>query len=655
MIRFCDTEVFNIIENSTSREDLDVCRCPDKLILSKDFWQEARAYFELYPKAFVLVVDRKGEMKGFAYDDAPGYYYIEDGLKLLKKKEAQAYFSEKYRQVQMIVIMDLNELAWNCYSVFSEMGYDICVIGEKWEWFGIKNKNNYLNYPDHAKFYIYAEGTDFTRIEEGGSHVRFKKVQNSFSFVTDFNQEMMKLAYREEINKLLYKGISVFECLVPNIVENKTELEETCIRKRVSLEKYCDPLYENKAEIEKYLFEMYGQENVKAILEEGGCVSGGKGRYIPAGEFLGQTVVNTSYDKRIYLIGPCIVGGYGCVADDSLMGKLQKKVDQFKYQVIALYIDLHKWDEWKKKIANIPIRAKDIVMIVNARKWFPAGKSVCNTIDVSPLYNDKNRKSMFCGETLHTNPEGNRILADYIYEGYLKKEILHLTQKQENFFLQKGELLQEDAINDIMDYTAKMKRDGYGNVGAIVMNCNPFTFGHKYLIEYAAGKVDFLYVFVVEEDRSFFEYQDRFWMVQKGTEELANVAVVPSGSWVLSYKTMPIYFEKEYKQDVDVDAYMDLEIFCRYIAPPLGIGTRFAGEEPFDLVTQQYNRQMEKVLGDFGIEFKEIRRLQMKNKIISASYVRKCMKKGKWEEIQNFIPEESYQVCLKYQDKISKS
>ena len=145
MIRFCDTEVFNIIENSTSREDLDVCRCPDKLILSKDFWQEARAYFELYPKAFVPVVDRKGEMKGFAYDDAPGYYYIEDGLKLLKKKEAQAYFSEKYRQVQMIVIMDLNELAWNCYSVFSEMGYDICVIGEKWEWFGIKNKNNYLS------------------------------------------------------------------------------------------------------------------------------------------------------------------------------------------------------------------------------------------------------------------------------------------------------------------------------------------------------------------------------------------------------------------------------------------------------------------------------------------------------------------------------
>ena len=38
---------------------------------------------------------------------------------------------------------------------------------------------------------------------------------------------------------------------------------------------------------------------------------------------------------------------------------------------------------------------------------------------------------------------------------------------------------------------------GSGTVGAIVMNCNPFTMGHRYLIETAASQVDRLYVFVL--------------------------------------------------------------------------------------------------------------------------------------------------------------
>ena len=38
-----------------------------------------------------------------------------------------------------------------------------------------------------------------------------------------------------------------------------------------------------------------------------------------------------------------------------------------------------------------------------------------------------------------------------------------------------------------------------GIIGAVVCNCDPFTLGHRHLIEYAAGKCDFLYVFAVSE------------------------------------------------------------------------------------------------------------------------------------------------------------
>ena len=63
--------------------------------------------------------------------------------------------------------------------------------------------------------------------------------------------------------------------------------------------------------------------------------------------------------------------------------------------------------------------------------------------------------------------------------------------------------------------------------GAIVMNCNPFTKGHRYLIEQAAGQVDLLYIFVVEEDKSTFKFEDRIEMVRRGTVDLDKVKVLP--------------------------------------------------------------------------------------------------------------------------------
>jgi len=51
-------------------------------------------------------------------------------------------------------------------------------------------------------------------------------------------------------------------------------------------------------------------------------------------------------------------------------------------------------------------------------------------------------------------------------------------------------------------------------VGAIVVNANPFTLGHRYLIETASRQVDRLLIFVVENDVSRFPFQDRFRLVK---------------------------------------------------------------------------------------------------------------------------------------------
>ena len=53
-------------------------------------------------------------------------------------------------------------------------------------------------------------------------------------------------------------------------------------------------------------------------------------------------------------------------------------------------------------------------------------------------------------------------------------------------------------------------KDNGGVIGAAVMNCNPFTNGHRYLVETAASQCELLHLFVLSEDRSAFPAQVRY-------------------------------------------------------------------------------------------------------------------------------------------------
>jgi [citrate (pro-3S)-lyase] ligase len=90
---------------------------------------------------------------------------------------------------------------------------------------------------------------------------------------------------------------------------------------------------------------------------------------------------------------------------------------------------------------------------------------------------------------------------------------------------------------------------------------------------------------------------------------------------------------------------MDITLFAKEIAPCLNIRTRFAGEEPFDNITRQYNETMRRILPQYGMEFIEIpRKTAFSNTPISASYVRKLLKERKFDEIALIVPK----VTLKY-------
>lgn len=188
----------------------------------------------------------------------------------------------------------------------------------------------------------------------------------------------------------------------------------------------------------------------------------------------------------------------------------------------------------------------------------------------------------------------------------------------------------------------RYKIQNAGKAGAVVMNCNPFTRGHRYLIETASERVDVLYIFVLEEDKSYFDFQSRFEMVKDGTNDLSNVVVIPGGKYVISTQTMPGYFNKEDMPFVEADAAMDLSFFARAIAKEFEIQVRFAGEEPKDKFTKKYNEAMERILPGYGIEFCEIPRKLLGKSVISASLVRKYMKEHEYELIKDLVPPSTY-------------
>lgn len=183
-----------------------------------------------------------------------------------------------------------------------------------------------------------------------------------------------------------------------------------------------------------------------------------------------------------------------------------------------------------------------------------------------------------------------------------------------------------------------------GKIGAVVCNCNPFTLGHRHLIQTAANECDALHVFVLSEDLSEFSAEERLELVKLGTADIPNCFVHQSEDYLVSRATFPAYFIKDSGRVDSVRADLDIALFSKKIAPSLGVSIRFVGEEPFCPVTRAYNERMKELLPQHGIELREIPRLND----ISASRVRALMKQKDYQAIKPLVPETTYEAILRH-------
>lgn len=193
---------------------------------------------------------------------------------------------------------------------------------------------------------------------------------------------------------------------------------------------------------------------------------------------------------------------------------------------------------------------------------------------------------------------------------------------------EQSEVFRQFSYND----SAKTK------IAALVMNANPFTLGHQYLVEKAASENDILHLFIVSEDQSLVPFSVRKKLVLEGTAHLKNIIYHESGPYIISTATFPSYFQKDADAVMESHANLDLTIFVR-IAQTLGINYRYVGEEPNSQVTGIYNEIMAKKLPENQIACKIIPRKEANGSVISASTVRTALKSGKMELLKTLVPE----------------
>lgn len=369
--------------------------------------------------------------------------------------------------------------------------------------------------------------------------------------------------------------------------------------------------------------------------------------------------------NHVYLSGNSFVFGLMVSDENTIASILQRCLNNSSkylgYAVVNQGVRGISLYESLKRLNHNNFNAEDIVVLfvntdtINFLKNDNSKESFFCDIDIYHLEDafnalDRTRvKSYFLESPIHPNRYGYQIAANYLMDIFQRDykyqwnkvpvEDFGCVNEEKDYFLQENEALKR-YLKELQRYY----KEGYN--GAIVMNCNPLTYGHRWLIEYAAAQVEHLYIFVVQEDKSEFAFEERIAMVEACTEGESNIIVLPSGQFIISSFTFPEYFTKESaRPDTKIDASKDVDIFGKYIASELNIKMRFVGEEPLDFVTNQYNESMKRLLPSYGVQLLEIPRYEKKDiGVVSATKVRESIKTGDWQRVKELVPETTFRI-----------
>lgn len=582
---------------------------PVELEASDSLMEQIDEYYSrIHGNILIPIRDCDGHATGvFATNEKEDNNFAEY-LKEYTRLADMPFLFEGYVENKVVVLPELDEITYLCYQILKQWKQECIVEGKYWQYIKIHNE-------------------------------RQRTVKEEDILVCDdrFVRCVMMRRTKEETAEILdglkEKGLKAYRVIIPEDRElaSHGELEER-------MKKEVGPLLKYLKEEDNPSREFW----VRDLIVTEHCESEKELLYSRH-----PLQYGSKEDDHIFLIGPCTVMGTTSTESASIAYMLYQKLVKNKMPYCIKRLGGSRLDlSLTGKVQAADIRKNDVVFHFAIGG---IGGRNPNDIDLLEDYNARNiDERWFTDMPAHTLRKGNEMIVDKLYP---------LTERQykeravENPYIQVGKPCiykeQKTALQKYIDSVGFRKRPGTC-AGCIVMNANPFTKGHLYLVEYAAAKVDELLIFVVEEDLSEFTFHDRIEMVRQGVKHLTNVLVVPSGEFILSSHTFVSYFEKDKRWEEKVDAALDVNFFGAYIAPALKIDKRFVGEEPRDMVTRQYNVEMKEKLPMCGVEVIEIPRKEVNGDVISATTVRRLYQNRNWEALQLYLPNSTVDYLKAY-------
>ncbi|KDN27254.1 citrate lyase ligase [Vibrio fortis] len=364
-----------------------------------------------------------------------------------------------------------------------------------------------------------------------------------------------------------------------------------------------------------------------------------------------------NYKNKVLCFGTSTTYSVGTSDEDTIVSLIQKEINDH-------YSDI--------KVENYGVHGMNLLLAINnmIQTNIESGDVVIffdydefNRFDDEDIYkldlNSFDRGGDFFVDLAkhhcHFSPQGNKILSKYIVNRFLLERFNNSSFSISNiqpsqamyqvldnlkYFLYKktAEALESCEMKSYLSLLESHVPDPELKVGSVAVNCNPITKGHLHLLEHASRNVDKLFIFVIEEDKSFFRFEDRLHLVAESTKHLENVTVLRGGKFICTELTYPDYFDKD-TTEAKADASMEAWFFCEYIAKTLNITQIFLGDEPKCMITKQYNEKMQELLPEYGIEVDIIDRIATNGDVISASKVRKLLEVGDFDGIAQIVPE----------------
>lgn len=308
------------------------------------------------------------------------------------------------------------------------------------------------------------------------------------------------------------------------------------------------------------------------------------------------------------------------------------------------------FEDVKHLLLSLDLMVEDVtetIMIYDEEELIGTGSidhNIIKMIGVLPAYQGLNITSLIMTE-----------LTQRLYQKGVHKFFLYTQPKSIDLFahfdlnliVQTPDMAMfENKLNSITDYLNLLKNQipkKQGLRASLVMNCNPMTNGHLYLIEKASKENHDVLLFLVEENRSVFKFEDRFNIVKEAIKHLENVFLIPSGPYIISSITFPTYFLKSLSLASKAYMQLDATIYNQYFMPILEIDKRYVGHEPKDPMTYAYNQTMKEILKK---KLVIIDRITYEDNVISASYVRSLAREKRFDDIKKIVPDSTYKFLI---------